>query len=534
MKLKEIILIFATATASCIAATPDQLQNNILALQQQTAQLQQQLAALKKQLDQQKQVPNPIQRTAAKPTKKAKLRKESSRPLVISKQRSFHDTTLSIHSPDNVESNTGSMQALYPTALIADNHVVTYIAGTPVVTSPYTGDRPAFDGSDYIVNISSINRDLRLMQQRRRFYQAYQDIGYPAPEIPIMALSGKAEPVMAVNKPFIGNTQNDINLGSSELDIAAILNQSVEAFMSISYDETPPTVGPRVDNSNFSLNLGFVNIGDLNRTPFYFTAGQLYAPFGRYSSAMISSPLTMTLARVKTRPFIIGYKSQENSGPYAAAYGFISETTLNSSNVGGFNAGYAFVNEAISGDVGVGIIGSLTDSQGMQTTGSPPFTTFGGFASDTNGNEAVKKIPGLDIHGNISIDRYSFTAEWVGATRAYPLTNLSFNGEGAKPEASQFEAGVTFKAFDKPASLAVGCQFSKETLALNLPKRRISSVFSISLWKDTVESLEYRHDMDFNSTDFANGASAPGLSNTDTVGTGRSADTLIAQIGVYF
>ena len=68
----------------------------------------------------------------------------------------------------------------YPTALIVDGHVITYIAGTPVSNSTYLGDRPAFDGSDYIVNISSINRDIRLMQQRRRLYRAYESIGYPA------------------------------------------------------------------------------------------------------------------------------------------------------------------------------------------------------------------------------------------------------------------------------------------------------------------------------------------------------------------
>ena len=53
---------------------------------------------------------------------------------------------------------------------MADGRVVTFIAGTPVVTSPYLGARPAYDGSDYIVNISSINRDVRLMEQRRRLY----------------------------------------------------------------------------------------------------------------------------------------------------------------------------------------------------------------------------------------------------------------------------------------------------------------------------------------------------------------------------
>ncbi len=71
-------------------------------------------------------------------------------------------------------------------------------------------------------------------------------------------------------------------------------------------------------------------------------------------------------------------------------------------------------------------------------------------------------------------------------------------------------------------------------MALNLPARRVSGVFNISIWKDTVESLEYRHDMDYGRSQYANGASAPGLTNNNTYGTGGSGDSVLAQIGVYF
>lgn len=519
MKYISLLFVLILFNTPLGASTSQQLEKDIAALQEETQALQRQLGKLKQQLH--TRTASPVQE---------KTRSEPDKVSV----HPFHDTAVSIHAPPVTSADPAKSQAMYPTALIADNHVVAYIAGTPVVTSPYTGDRPAFDGSDYIVNISSINRDIRLMQQRRRFYEVYEGIGYPAPQVPIIAISGKAEPVAAFNRSYDNNPDNDFTLGSSELDMAAILNKWVEAFMSVAYDESPPAVGPRVTNSALNLNLGFVNIGNLDRTPFYFTAGQLYAPFGRYSSSFISAPLPLILARVKTRPFILGYKSQTNSGPYAAVYGFISETNFGGANVGGANLGYIINNGNISGDLGVGVIGSLTDSQGMQLNGSPPLTTFGGFASPTNGNEAVKQIPGIDVHGNISIDRYTFTAEWVGASRAYPFQDLSFNNRGAKPQAAQLEAGLTFIAFDRPASFAVGYQWSKETLALNIPKKRAAAVFSISIWKDTVESLEYRHDMDFNRTEYANGASAPGFTNLNTVGSGHSADAVLAQIGVYF
>ncbi|STX92184.1 coiled-coil protein [Legionella londiniensis] len=202
--------------------------------------------------------------------------------------------------------------------------------------------------------------------------------------------------------------------------------------------------------------------------------------------------------------------------------------------MGGLNLGYIYDTQALSGEIGASFISALNDATGMQLTGSVPGTTFGGFASFTNGSEAVRKIPGVDVHGNIRFDRYNFTAEWVSATKAFRPQDLSFDGHGAKPQAGQVEAAMTFMAFNKPASIAAGYQWSREALALNLPAKRLSGVFNISLWKDTVESLEYRHDIDYGRNQFANGAAPQGSANANTMGTGRSSDTLLAQIGVYF
>lgn len=354
------------------------------------------------------------------------------------------------------------------------------------------------------------------------------------PQMPIIAVSGKSEPIGTISDPFRSNSDADLTLGSSELDIAAALNQDVEAYIAVAYDESPPAIGPRINNSAFNLNMGFVNIGNLDKTPFYFTAGQLYVPFGRYSSSMISAPLTMNLARTKTRPFIFGYKSQEDTGVFAAVYAYRSDTTLGKSGVGGANLGYVFQGPDMSGEVGASYISSIDDAAGMQSTASNVGTTFGGFGSLTNGSEHVRKSHAMGVHGYVGVDRFNFTAEWVGAIQRFRPQDLSFNARGAKPQAIQTEAGMTFRAFNRPSSIGVGYQWSKDALALNLPQQRIIGVFNISIWKDTVESLEYRHDIDYARTQFANGAAPPGFVNEPTIGTGRSADTVSAQIGVYF
>ena len=525
------IIIFCSLPTVAATDTHQNLRQDVKRLQQQSENIQRQLKQLQKQLAKQAETVKQVE-----PSTKAKTHKRQKGTTdKQGKVRSgvFHSSAVTVHS---LENDPESLE-FYPTALVADEHVVTYIAGTPVVSSPYLGSRPAFDGSDYIVNISSINRDIRLMQQRRRLYRAYEGIGYPIPQMPIIAISGKVEPDAVVGDPFSVNTgrSGDLTLGSGELDVAAILNKNVEAYISFAYDSSPPDIGgQRLSNSSVDLNMGFVNIGDLDRTPFYFTGGQLYVPFGRFATAMVSAPLTMIMARTKSRPFIFGYKSQQDSGPFAAVYGFKSDTNLGSTGTGGVNLGYIIDTGYSTGEIGASLISSIDDAGGMQFTGSKFATTFGGFSSPTNGSELVHKVPAAGVHGHLSIDRYNFTAEWVSTTGAFRKQDLSFNGRGARPQAGQLEAAITFKTYDKPASVAIGYQWSKETLALNLPKQRLSGVFNISIWKDTVESLEYRHDINFNKFQYANGAAPSGSVNANTYGRGGATDTLLAQIGVYF
>jgi hypothetical protein len=524
-----------------LRAQTEQLQKQLQSLQNQLSKVNTQAKPATMQVIKTDVVRSPDSLDTPPEDNKNRLKRLKKRPLVAGSTHprkphvkidpSVHDSQVIVRSmdidPESVD--------FYPTALVADGRVLTYIAGTPVVSSPYLGSRPAFDGSDYLVNISSINRDIRLMQQRRNLYRAYEKVGYSAPNMPIIMLSGKAEPMGYWGRAYNNNSVGDWTFASSELDVAAFLNDKVEAYMGIAYNQAPPPGGgPRVNYSPFGLNMGFINIGDLDESPYYMTAGQLFAPFARYSTAMVSAPLTMVYSRVRTRPIILGYKSQTDSGPFAAAYAFRTDTTLGDQIAGGLNWGYIVNAHDFTGEFGVSYLTSVDDASGMQYTGPTQAGTFAGFASATNGNEAVAKTPAGGTHVTISFDRYNLTAEWITNLKAFRPQDLSYNGNGAMGSAGQVEAGVTFMTFNRPSGLSVGYQWTNELLALNLPKHRIIGTYNISIWKDTVESLEYRHDIDYGANQFANGAAPAGSVNNNTIGTGSSYDMISAQIGVYF
>lgn len=507
----------------------------------------QQMSFLRQQASAQQTQPVMQNDTRVPPKKKTKIKykqvkKTSSLPSIADLEpekkliptMEYESTPVHVHRAVDVDPESADF---YPTALVTGDRVLTYIAGTPVISSPYLGSRPAFDGSDYIVNISSINRDIRLMQQRRSLERAYTKMGYPQPDRPILALSGAVVPYGSIGKMYFGNATADWNLGSDELDLAAVLNKNVEAYMAIAYNAAPPARGgPRVTNSALNLNMGFVNIGDLDKSPFYGTFGQLYVPFGRYSTAMVSATLPMILTRIKSRPFILGYKSQSDTGTglFAAIYGYRGDINSANTGVGGANLGYITNAMESTTEIGASFVSSVGDASGFQNTGSQPYTTFGGFGSVTNGSESVQKVPAAGIHISSSFDRYNITAEWVTTTQPFPVADLSFNGEGAQPQAFQLEGGITFDTFNRPSSLAGSWQWSKQALALNLPSQRAVFVYNISIWKDTVESLEYRHDWDYGTNEFANGIAPSGVTNANTVGTGQGADNVALQIAVYF
>jgi hypothetical protein len=439
----------------------------------------------------------------------------------------FHSQAVTIHTFDEAP----SLMDYHPAALMVGDHVLTYIAGTPVVTSPYLGERPAFDGSDLIINISSINQDVRLMAQRMLLYKHLSADGYNLPETPIIALSGSLVPYGMITWPMNGGQTGDFDLGSAELDIAIALNEWVEGFIGISYDSAPPFTGmvQRVSNSNFRLGKGFVNVGNLDKTPFYMTAGQIYVPFGRYSSSMISSPFPLAMARTKTRVFQLGYRQHVNHGLFAAAYGFKSDTTYGNSANGGVNLGYDLLSDKVRGQFGVSYINNIADAEGMQNTGGGT-GDFLGFGA-TTANENVRKTAAFDVNAYVLIGNYGLTAEWVTATDDFRVEDLSYNLQGAKPQAGNFEISYSFTGASKPTSIAVGYGFTRQALALGLPKQRFSGVLNVSWWRDTVQSLEYRHDIDYGSNNTAGGR---GTGVSAMTGTGHNSDTITAQFGLYF
>lgn len=408
-----------------------------------------------------------------------------------------------------------------------------HLNGVTVSTSPILGLRSKYDASDLVTSLPSMNEDLRLLEQRAYLEKVAQEKGYRYLDKPALILSGRVEGTFVDGGNFNGRASSDIDLSGVSLDIEPIVSRYAAGFISMIYDNSPPILGfrNRTSNSRILLRRGFLTIGNLNAAPVYFTMGQLYVPFGRYSSAMVTAPMTLSIARTLTRAAVLGYNKD---GLYAQTYAFHGDTNTNGGdyiNEGGFNAGYKFNFNHGNMNVGAGYITNMADSNGMQETGVTASNTFQGFGQTSTTEQLAHRVPGFDIHTEISLYDFNILAEYVGALRRFNPMDLTFNSHGAGPKALHAELVYNFPMWGKPSNVGVTYGESWQALGLAVPKNSYSVVLNTSLWKDTLQAIEFRHDVNYASTD---SAVADGASNSVSLGSNSSRNVVTAQVGIYF
>lgn len=408
--------------------------------------------------------------------------------------------------------------------------------GLDVTTSPLQGGKAAFDASDLLDQVSKWNEQLTLLQQRSALAATLGKGGLSITR-PIVEVSGGVEGQMFYTDGYgKGSTPNGIALDKAELDINAITGNWANAFFALNYEDSPRSQGFRGTTGSLDLDRGFLTIGNLNKLPVYFSIGKMYAPFGRYSSFLLSTPTTQSLGRIQSDTALVGVASH---GFYGSAFAYDGSRTSGSANLfeqGGFDAGYTFKfsNPANSLNVGVSMVSNLADSQGLQDTGAYSSSQFQGFGQTGSSNNIAHDVPAFDVYTGLSYDNWGFNAEFVTAVRRFSASDLAFGSTGATlhgalPRALHAEGSYTFHAGPRPLMLGVGYDHTWEALAANLPQNSIETVFQTSVWKDTIEAIEYRHDIDYGT-----GKSASGRGSSSLAGTGNGRNMVIGQIGVYF
>ena len=403
-----------------------------------------------------------------------------------------------------------------------------------VSTGPYVGVPIQFSGSDLIVNSPSVNTDVQLLSIRKSIIEHLNAMGgnlLKEPAHSHLLLSGVVSAQGNYTNWGGQPSTSDFDVTNMSLDAFFIgPSEWTLGFVELGYDNGAAansvyasTNYYRAANSRVYVNKAFITVGDFEVSPLYGSVGQFYAPFGTYSSVMVSDTLTKLVARTKVRALLLGFDQQKDNTAYGSVYLFRGEShaaSVSKVNNGGLNVGYKYQHGIYSGNIGGGVLANLADSGGMQDGN--------GFSMN---EQLVHRVPAYNVRGLFAFGEHlDVIAEYVGASTRFNPNDMSYNGQGAKPWAIDTEAAYSFFAWERPSTVGVGYAKSAEALSLNIPLDRYSLVLTTSIWRNTLQSLELRRDRQY-----AASATATGAGNSAAVPEmGKYDNAITASFDYYF
>ncbi len=550
----SLLLLEPTSSMALNSASMSEadLANALQKLTEQTAQMQEEISTLRAELRKVKQSKSAKHTESSLAQAKTPKVSRQKRPVTVATNQAVRETnTVDAYTTGMSPSVVAQQKILSPKEEMfqEQEEAINFVIGSTVLSSPILNIHSAYDASDLLVNQSTMNEDLRFLLQRQeleRFLGAKASL--PSATRPRVFLSGKVESQFLYFDPFGGPASTSIELSTVELDVLAEASPWAYGFMSINFENNPlrnpATIGSGnpINNSRLFLKRGFLTIGNLDKSPVYFSMGQEYVPFGDYSSYMLSNPVTISEGRINNRAAVLGYyKGGLYLSTYALNGAVNTEEGFDANHVyeWGVNGGYKYASDSgfFKTNIGSGYTTNIAEAQGYQLTGlSSQF--FQGFGAHPDTEIITYPVGGFDVHAAVTFGPVSLVSEYITATRNFDEEDLTFNEHGAKPSALHTELDYTFELLDQAFALWLAYDHTWQSLALNLPKDSYIAGLSTSIWKNTIEAIEYRHDVNY-----ADGTTSGGICDPSGGGTatfcpvpvfGSTQNQFIFQIGVYF
>lgn len=436
----------------------------------------------------------------------------------------------------------------------------------------YLGQQYQFDGSELIVNSPSILQDLALIKQRQQQSVLSKKNGYPQESNPYLVLSGEVEGQANYAKANGGNYSSNLDLSDLKVAMQAVVSPWVTGFINLEYNNGTTRHSTRfpisassndaVLNSSLGVRDAFITIGNLTKAPAYGSIGQLFVPFGRYSSAMAVSPITEAF-RTKARALSLGYYQSGDNGFSSNLFAFSAANgTVNQKNRFanyGLDLSYHFTINSMTSEIGAGYISNIASAQGLSDNGNPTpcgpnsfnqgHCEFAGFS--WLNKPLANTVGGYDIHAKASFGKFTAIAEYVTAAKKFNVNDLFFMSNhtankvlpandihGAKPKAFDVQGVYNFMAGNLPTAFALEYAQSSQALAMNIPKQAYAAGLNFDVWKDTIFSLEYAHNKDYAKGDISGSVISNNnqghVAQASVLGDGKSSNVITAQIDMYF
>ena len=309
-------------------------------------------------------------------------------------------------------------------------------------------------------------------------------------------ISGIMEIDATVGSDYSQKSISDIALSKLELAFDADINTQTIVHVLVLHedDDTEPM---QLDEATVTMQLG---------KGWYFNGGRMAVPFGVYETNFVTDPVTKELGEAHEAALQIGYAKE---GLYGSLYAFNGDTIRTSTALEGddriehFGAkiGYIVTSGETSLNIGADFISSLADSNTVYELMSINTDTDGDTIADRSTLDRYAK--GVALHGIFSNGPWIGIVEHLRSSRFQPA-ELSFNGDGAAPTATNIEAAYSFNW----GTVAAAYQTTHDALALALPRQRKLVGLSMKLLENSTLNIEYSKSNDYDSSVGGTGASS--------------------------
>lgn len=337
-----------------------------------------------------------------------------------------------------------------------------------------------------------------------------------ASPLPIV-FSGAVEVEAGYERAYDNSKSTDIVLATAELAVDADIAEGVSAHIGLLHEE---------DDTDLELDEGYIT---LEKGRFFVNAGQMYVPFGRFNSHLVSDPLTLEIGETRESTVEVGLTAGLFTGSAYVFKGDIGDSGREQSKVEtyGISLTVAGGDDTFSYEFGTDYISSFADTDTM-TDGIDDFADIA--ASEDAGEEvdvdgAVDDyVGGLSVDAALGFGPASVIVEYTTATEAFDEDALAFDGDEARPSAFNVEVGYLLN-IGCETQFALALQGTQDAQALGLPERRIAVAASSAIADNTSLSLELARSTDYDVDD---------ADNNDDEGDGETSDTVTIQLAIAF
>ncbi len=281
---------------------------------------------------------------------------------------------------------------------------------------------------------------------------------------------------------------SNVSLATVEIGLDAKISEWSSGHILLLYEDDDDGAG------DLNVDEGTITMGNLEKFPFYMTAGKMYLPFGSFESNMISDPLTLEIAETNDSAVKLGF---EVGGFYGSVYGFngdIEETGEdNKVDVYGTNIGYGMENNQMALDVGVDWINNIADSDGIGDHLQA--------REVASAEEIDNYVAGFSVHAMFVMGSFSLVGEYIAALDNFEATEVAWETGGAEPVAYTMEAAFSTELFNRQTTFSLGFQATDEAVDLGLVEELYIGAVSMEIFPHTNLAIEYSLGDDYSSKD---------------------------------